>query len=280
MKIYAPAKINLFLEVKNRRPDGYHNIESLMQAVSLYDEITIRPSAKLEFNCLGRELTSDEKNLAFKAAILLKNELNIEKGARIVLRKRIPLGAGLGGGSSDSAAVLKGLLKLWKKKIEPQRLLKIAKELGADVPFFLACGTSIVRGIGERVEMLKKLKKTLFLVVYPGVSVPTSWAYSKLRFPLTNAQKITKIKKSVLSGSSHRNWEGGMFNRFESVVLGSYPQISRVKKFLENSGIKAMMSGSGSAVFGILDNAVQGEKIKKQLRKINGRWRVWTVSSV
>jgi 4-diphosphocytidyl-2-C-methyl-D-erythritol kinase len=184
MKILAPAKINLFLEVKNKRKDGYHNIESIMQAVSLYDKLTITPNrGGIILKCSDKNLPTDEKNLAFRAAILLQNKLNISKGADIYLEKNIPIGAGLGGGSSDAAAVIKGLLRLWKRKLPDRVILALAKKLGADVPFFIMGGAAVATGIGEKLTKIKSVDTAGFLLVNPGFPIATKQVYNSLRFP-------------------------------------------------------------------------------------------------
>ncbi|MCX5782479.1 MAG: 4-(cytidine 5'-diphospho)-2-C-methyl-D-erythritol kinase [Elusimicrobia bacterium] len=279
MKILAPAKINLFLEVKNKRADGYHNIESIMQSVSLYDELEFKPAEeKISLKCNLKNLPNDERNLVVKAAKLLKKELKTQKGARIHLKKNIPLGAGLGGGSSDAAAALKGLLKLWKLKISPKKLVKIAAKIGADVPFFLNCGTAVAKGIGDILKSIKKVKKTYFVLVFPNFGVSTPSVYKKLHFPLTSRQKINKIKFHLESLKDSKIWGRLLYNRLEEVVLPKYPKVAFIKKKIENFGYKSLMSGSGSTVFGIVPSLEEGQRLKKKL--LSYKWKVWVVESL
>ena len=279
MKILAPCKINLFLEVKNRRPDGYHNIESIMQAVSLYDELEFKAAKKgVSLRCNIPGLPTDDRNLVIKAATLLKKELKVDLGARITLKKRIPMGAGLGGGSSDAAATLKGLLKLWKKKISSKKLTKIAASIGADVPFFLKGGTAVARGIGERIIPIKNVKKSYFVIVYPGFGVATKWAYEKLRFPLTNKRKINKIRALLGSSRSSREWGSYIYNRFEEAVFPKYPEILLIKKKIRSIGHESLMSGSGSSIVGVVLSRIAGERLKQTL--LSPKRRVWVVESL
>jgi 4-diphosphocytidyl-2-C-methyl-D-erythritol kinase len=279
MKILAPAKINLFLEVTGRRPDGYHTLASVMQTVSLYDEITIVPHpSRLSLKCNRPDLPVDERNLALKAALRLKEALGVEAGATITLKKNIPLGAGLGGGSSDAAAVLKGLLKLWKKRIPREKLVKIAAGLGADVPFFLQGGAAVARGIGEKLEPIKGVPRAWFILVYPGFPVSTAWVYQNLCFPLTRKQKITTMKHLLQLNSPPDSWGRRMFNRLEDVVLPKYSDIRRIKETLEGLGCPSLMSGSGSTVFCMVPSLHEGERMRMKLKR--GYGDVWLVQSV
>jgi 4-diphosphocytidyl-2-C-methyl-D-erythritol kinase len=279
MKILAPAKVNIFLEVVNRRKDGYHNIESVMQAVSLFDEITITPSAKkLTLKCSLKELPADQSNLALKAAILLKNESKIKSGANIYLNKKIPLGAGLGGGSSDAAAVLKGLLLVWRKKLSNEKLLEIAEKLGSDVPFFVFGGAALVRGKGEKLEKLKKIEAASLLLVNPGFGVATKTVYKSLRFPLTKKQKINRILELLKASKPPAQWGKEMFNRLEEAVLPVYPEIGRIKDIFKAHGCDCLMSGSGSTVFGIVPGRKIGLKIKAVFD--NSGYKSWLVKTI
>ena len=279
IKILAPAKINLFLEVKNRRPDGYHNIDSVMQAVSLCDRITIVPDkTDLSLRCSLPELPCDEKNLALKAALRLKKELGVATGARITLEKNIPLGAGLGGGSSDAAAVLKGLLRLWKRSMPEKDLVKLAAGIGADVPFFFKGGAASVKGIGDIVEPLGKVPTAWFILINPGFGVPTPLVYQNLRLPLTKRRKINRIKQLLVQGIPPAAWGRHLFNRLEEEVLPNYPEIRYIKGILEGMNLDCLMSGSGSTVFGLLPSYEKGREIKSKLTQ--HKWGVWVVKSV
>lgn len=278
MKILAPAKINLYLEVINRRKDGYHNLETIFQTVSLYDELMFKKRAEgIAVKCNCMELRSDDSNLVFKAARLLKERLGITSGIEITLKKRIPMGAGLGGGSSDAAATLKGLLKFWKKSLPQKELVKLASGLGADVPFFLFGGAAEAKGIGDRIKPLKKLKPMWFLLVNPGFPVPTPGVYRRLKFPLTNKRKIYKIRQLLVCGSSPKTWGKYIFNRLEEAVLPYHGAIRDIKDTLERMGCRSLMSGSGSTVFALMSSSAEGERVKQKLKRFP--WDVWLVRS-
>jgi len=279
MKILAPAKINLFLEVTGRRKDGYHNIVSLMQTVGLYDRIILKPrKSGITLNCDSKELRNIKTNLAYKAAILLKNELKYTGGADIYLEKHIPIGAGLGGGSSDAAAVLKGLLKLWKRGLPENRLLALAGTLGADVPFFVSGGTAVARGIGEKLINVRDLRPCLILLVNPGFGVATKQVYNNLRFPLTKKQKINKILRLLKGKKTPQEWGKSMFNRLEEAVLPEYPEIVRIKQVFKQHGCDSLMSGSGSSVFGIVRTKTIAESIRPDLKRSG--WKSWLVRTI
>lgn len=225
-----------------------------------------------------KELPADRSNLALKAAILLKNELKIRSGAKIFLKKRIPLGAGLGGGSSDAAAVLKGLLMLWRKKLSREKLLEIAEKLGSDVPFFIFGGILIARGKGEKLEKLNTIKAANILLVNPGFGIATKKVYKNLRFPLTKKQKINKILKLLKAPKTPPKWGKEMFNRLEEAVLPRYPAIGRIKDVFQAHGCSCLMSGSGSTVFGIISEKEIGLKIKKIFE--NSGYKSWLVKTI
>jgi 4-diphosphocytidyl-2-C-methyl-D-erythritol kinase len=268
MKVRAPAKINLFLEVVRRRKDGYHDIETVFQTVSLFDELTFSKRAEdgIELDCGGAKLSGGPDNLVYRAAELLKSRLGVKQGVKITLKKRIPMGAGLGGGSSDAAATLKGLLKLWHRRLPAKELVKMASSLGADVAFFLYGGTAAASGVGDRVKRLKPIKSTWFLLVNPRIHIPTPMVYKRLQFPLTNKQKINKIE-----------WRNCLFNRLEEAVLPRFGAVRKIKDVLGRLGCPGLMSGSGSTVFAPVPSKTEGERMRKELKRFP--WDVWLVRS-
>jgi 4-diphosphocytidyl-2-C-methyl-D-erythritol kinase len=278
MQIFAPAKLNLFLEIINRKKNGYHNIETIFHTIGLYDKIIIEPqSDKLTISSSQKSLPTGLDNLALKAAYLLKEKLKSKSGAKIYIEKHIPVGAGLGGGSSDAAAVLLALPILWKRKVSNKELHKIAIKLGADVPFFLNKGTYRASGIGERLKKLKGVKPAWFVIIYPKVGVQTAWAYKNLHFPLTNRQKINKIMQQLVKGASSKVWGRYLFNRLEEPVLKNRPEILNIKNTLKTMGLLNMMSGSGSTVFALVSSRAEGEKVRSGLKKFP--WDVFLVRS-
>ncbi|OGS18377.1 MAG: 4-(cytidine 5'-diphospho)-2-C-methyl-D-erythritol kinase [Elusimicrobia bacterium RIFOXYA2_FULL_50_26] len=279
MKFLAPAKINIYLEITGRRPDGYHTLETIFQTVSLYDTLAFEPKkSALTLTCDDKDLPCDETNLALRAAVLLRDKNGVKAGAEIHLQKRIPMGAGLGGGSSDAAAVLKGLRKLWGLDVTDTALSELAVQLGADVPFFLKGGTVLGTGIGECLELVKNVLPASYLLVYPGFGVPTADVYRKLKLPLTRKRKITKIKNLLETGSVPDVWSRYMFNRLEEVVLPEFRMVRHARDVLKSFGCPTLMSGSGSTVFAVVPSLQRGEEIKSQLKKYP--WKIYPVQTV
>ncbi|MDR1196027.1 MAG: 4-(cytidine 5'-diphospho)-2-C-methyl-D-erythritol kinase [Endomicrobium sp.] len=280
IKIQAPAKINLYLEIIGKRPDGYHNLESVMQTVSLFDDITVEDiSSGIILECDNANIPSDSSNLAYKAALSLQKHFDIQKGVKITLKKEIPTGAGLGGGSSDAAAVIKALVKLWGIKASKPELESIAAGLGADVPFFLTGGTAVCKGIGEIVFPLANIRKMPIILVNPGFGVSTPSVYRNVEFPLTKPRKIRIIERLICGGSFNKNDASKYcFNRLEEFVFPAYPEIAKIKSIMADLGCASLMSGSGATVFCILGSESQSETIKSKLREYH--WNTWTVYPV
>ncbi|MGC8736148.1 MAG: 4-(cytidine 5'-diphospho)-2-C-methyl-D-erythritol kinase [Dissulfurimicrobium sp.] len=251
LTVKAPAKINLFLRIIKKREDGYHNIVTIFQKISLWDEITLAISKKergICLECSDDNLPGMEDNLAFKAAKAFLDYTGIDYGVYIKLKKQIPIGAGLGGGSSDAAAVLKGLNKLSGGLMNSDDLNGIGCRLGADVPFFMHDAASAIgTGVGNR---LKAIKIPLFhyLLVWPGFSISTKWVYE--HFELTTRPLDTIFDAEL---ALHvRRWT----NDLEMAVTPIYPQIKAIKNRLMELGAEtALMSGSGSTVFGVFSSA-------------------------
>lgn len=270
IKIEAPAKLNLFLEIESKRSDGYHNIESVFCLINLKDEIEFKKNKKgfVDFKCSEKSLES-EKNLAYLAIETMREKYKIRDGVDVKLLKKIPWGAGLGGGSSDCAAALKGMIKLFGLKIPEKTLLEIGRSLGADVPFFLSgFKTAEVRGIGEKIKKIKFRKKFNILIVKPEFSIPTKWAYSRIKLPLTDRRKIDKIMSLIKNNAPLNRVSHEFFNRFETVVAKKYPSILMIKnELIKNGACGALMTGSGSAVFGVFETEEQMKKAAKNLPK-------------
>lgn len=281
MIVKAPAKINLYLEIINKRQDGYHNIESIMHTISLFDilELTEIQEDKIELICKNCNLPSnDKKNLVYKAVMKFKERYNINKGIKIKLTKNIPMGAGLGGGSSDAAATLLALNKIWNINDNIKHLEILGAELGADVPFFITGGTAKISGIGDIVEKIDSDLNYDFILVKPNFGVSTVYAYSKIKFPLTNPQKITTIINNVVKNTLDFDVAKVLFfNRFEEFVFSEYPEIKQIKKTLNELGCVSLMSGSGATVFGLVKDSNKINCIVDELKKYN--WNVWIASS-
>jgi len=259
IRLTAYAKINWFLEITGKLPNGYHTLDTIFQTISLGDRLTFKAGADLRLSCSDPMLPVDERNLAMKAAIRLREALKEKRGAVIHLEKLTPMGAGLGGGSADAAAVLKGLLKLWNRRAPAGLLQRIAVSLGADVPFFLEGGTCAATGIGEKLKPLKPISKTWLVIVWPGFGVATKEAYAKVKLPFPDP-----VKRKSNAPRSH------LFNRFESLVFPDHAKLPQLKQMLIDEGaVAAMMSGSGSAMFGIMPSQMAGKRL---LRKLKSRY--------
>ncbi len=268
MKLLAPAKINLFLKILGRRSDGYHDLSMVMEKISLCDEIVLEKIPN------GIELVNPipgvptEKNLVCRAAQAFKRS-----GVRIHLTKKIPMGGGLGGGSSDAAAVLKSLNRLWELNWPTEKLAEVGVRLGADVPFFLYDGPAKVEGIGDRISPLERLPKLSIILINPGIFVSTPWAYSAWdesrslapRNRLTQQNHDVRLPAALDFGGIIKL----LHNDFETVVFPKFPEIKEAKeKLLEVGAEGALMSGSGSSVFGLFETA---EKRDSAFEKLLGR---------
>lgn len=279
MKIRAPAKINLTLRVVGKRSDGYHLLDTIMLPVSLFDDVVVRKARwrkaaggdappPVRVICGHPLVPCDETNLAHKAATLLLGRLRHPVAVEIHIRKRIPVGAGLGGGSSDAAATLLGLNKLLKLRLTPACLEKIGLAIGADVPFFIRRRTARAQGIGEVLTPLCGVPRLWLIIVYPGVPISTSWVYRKLRPKLTKHSVNTSITPPFNEGSK---LDEVLVNDLEAVVIKRHPQIGEIKRKLSSVGAEAaLMSGSGSSVFGIFRSRRRAQEAFRRLRQEEG----------
>lgn len=251
----APAKINWFLSVLNKREDGYHNIVSLMQGVGLFDTLLFEESGKLEVISDISDLPA-EKNLVFKAAVLMQAFAGVRSGARITLKKDIPLSAGLGGGSSDAAYALIGLNRLWRLNLNAAQLRDIGAQLGSDVPFFVDDIFAVVQGRGDAITSLKDASEIPLLLVNPGIPVSAAWAYEELQVGLTNESVDIKLFCQSLNRKDFDALRSLQINDLEQPVLKSYMEVGRIKELLLAQGaVMAAMSGSGPTVFGVFRSA-------------------------
>jgi 4-diphosphocytidyl-2-C-methyl-D-erythritol kinase len=250
LHILCPAKINLFLHVRRRRPDGYHDLFSLMCRIGLYDRIELSAGGgPIRLECSDPALPAGEGNLAFRAARCFFDALGRPGGARIRLEKEIPAGAGLGGGSSDAAGVLLGLNRLHGEPLSGARLLALGKGLGADVPFFIFQSPALVSGIGERLERYAHIPPMIAVVVSPPLSVSTRMVYQNLNLQLTNRSKPptrAHLKTAAFDPLQH------LCNDLETVTLALHPELTAIKRrLIELGALGSLMSGSGSSVFGL-----------------------------
>jgi len=271
----APAKLNLGLKILRRRQDGYHEIVSVLQTVDLCDRLAFTPAGTGEtvVRCDHPDVPSGPENLVSRAVEVLRRETGVERGVRVDLDKRIPTGAGLGGGSSNAAATLRALDRLWGLRLGPDRLSALAAELGSDVPFFLAGGTAVATGRGERIQPVDWEDEFWYVLVYPGFPVSTAWAYENVRIGLTETEAYgTFLDFAEKSG---RICAGRLFdcleNDFLPVVEAAGGGVARILGALAAGGaVACSVTGSGSALFGVFREARQASAA---VVRVQGRGR-------
>jgi 4-diphosphocytidyl-2-C-methyl-D-erythritol kinase len=249
--IKAPAKLNIRLKVTGLRPDGYHELVSIMVPVGLYDILELRVpfDRRIQITCEDTDVPSDKNNLIYRAAESFMYRTGLDEGASINLQKKIPVSAGLGGGSSDAAATLLALNRIYSNPLSDPDLHALAVKLGADVPFFLNCRPSLATGIGEILSPIPNWPELWYIVVVPPFKVSTSWAYQNLRLRLTTDEYIDIFEMLKKGNYSISNI---LENDLEKVTSASFPIINTLKKSLMDAGAEgAIMSGSGPSVFGI-----------------------------
>jgi len=270
IRLKARAKINLSLDVTGRRDNGYHDVRMVMQSIGIYDSITIRKTGEpgITFECNLKFLTEPESNLAYRAAKLLMDEFGISEGVHIDLLKFIPVAAGMAGGSTDAAAVLYGVNRLFELGLDERQLCERGVKLGADVPFCIMRGTVLSEGIGEILTPLPAAPQCHVIVAKPSISVSTKLVYEALdskeivNHPDVDAQ-IEAIKRGDLMGVVNT-----LGNVLEDVTIPMHPVITDIKrKFLEDGALGAMMSGSGPTVFAIFDDETTAQKALINMRE-------------
>jgi len=269
IRIPAYAKVNLRLEVLGKRADGYHELRTIFQTVSLHDTLEFRPSRRpgITLQIQGNDKLAQEdleKNLVYRAVDALRREIRVRSGVAITLRKKIPAGRGLGGGSSDAAAALLGYLQFTREKLETPRLLDIAASLGADVPFFLFGGTALGISKGEEIYPMPNAPRRTLLIVSPAdIHVPTPDAYRWLHAPelasLTKSAANHKLFKfCALCWSAQEIF---LSNDFEAAVFQRHPRLGKIKRELLHRGAsEALLAGSGSAVFGVFPSPAKARR--------------------
>ena len=277
------AKINLTLRVLGRRADGYHELQTVFQTISLHDELTFsaRDDARIELACDAPGIPRDETNLVHRAAVALRERYGTSRGASVELRKKIPAGGGLGGGSSNAAVALMGLARLWEIETGRRTLAEIGAGLGADVPFFLKGGTALGTGRGTDIHPLADLPPKHLLLITPDINVSTAEAYKSLNAPaltkpLSPVNLAVSRAQAEISGSLHAVLE----NDFERVVYRLYPEIERARSSLVAAGAKgALLSGSGASVFALFDSLDERERARGRLH-IETNWQVFSCTTL
>lgn len=266
ISLKAPAKINLYLYVLGKRPDGYHDIESLMQAIDLCDEITLEKSDTIELTCSDPSIPSGPENLAFKAAALLQSRFYFP-GVRINLVKNIPSGAGLGGGSSDAAFVMRGILRLYGLQPSADELSEIAASVGSDVPFFLTRGQALIGGRGEIVKPMILPLGYEVVVVSPPISVSTAEVYGSVKLGLTSRSGHHLLSINIDLSRLMRASEK-FRNDLEEIVISKHPDLVDLKRSLLGTGaFMSSMTGSGSSFYGLFARGTSPIETLKDLEE-------------
>jgi 4-diphosphocytidyl-2-C-methyl-D-erythritol kinase len=277
------AKINLTLRVLGRRADGYHEIETVFQTVTLHDRLTFaaRGDARIELVCDAPAVPCDETNLVHRAAVALRERYGAGRGARINLEKKIPAGGGLGGGSSNAAVALVGLARLWEIETDRSALAEIGATLGADVPFFLTGGTALGTGRGTDIHALPDVPPKQLLIVTPPIEVSTAAAYKSLNSrALTKAVAPANLAVSRAQAEISGSPQAALRNDFEPVVYDLHPEIGRARDALKAAGASgALLSGSGASVFGLFENAEKRDGARGSLRVESG-WRIFACETL
>ena len=271
IQLKALAKITLGLDVLRRREDGYHEVKMIMQTIGLHDDLEIRktktPGIQVKTNLYY--LPTNENNLVYKAAKLLMDEFQIQDGVSIQLKKRIPVAAGMAGGSSDGAAVLWGINQMYGLGLSMQALMERGVRLGADVPYCIQRGTALAEGIGEKLSVLPPMPKCTILIAKPGISVSTKFVYENLHANDLKPEQHPDVDSMI---EAMRQKDLGLLcsrmgNVLETVTIPAYPVINEIKRtMMDNGAIGSMMSGSGPTVFGIFDSPVAAKQAMKAVR--------------
>ena len=269
MREKAYAKVNITLDVVGKREDGYHLLKMIMQNIDIYDVITIgKIKSGIEITCNKPYVPTDERNLAYKAAKLFKDTFNITSGVSINIKKNIPVAAGLAGGSTDCAAVLKIMNKLFQVNADNEKLMELGVKLGADVPYCIDGGTALCEGIGEVLTTLKPFKNHIIVLVKPPFGVSTKEVYKN--FDLGRVKNHPETDKVIAYMNEDNLYEvaKNMKNLLENVTLKKHKVISSIKSEMESLGaIKAMMSGSGPTVFAFFDDMMKAQRCYDEMKK-------------
>lgn len=272
MRLKALAKINLGLDVIRRREDGYHEVKMIMQTIRLYDRIVMRkrrePKIQVKTNLFY--LPENENNLVYKAAKLLIEEFKIQQGVQIDLQKFIPVAAGMAGGSSDAAAVLYGMNRMFHLGLSLEELMERGVKIGADVPYCLMRGTALAEGIGEQLTKLSPVPQCKILIAKPAISVSTKFVYENLKLDENTVHPDIDLLIQDIETKNLASLAAHMGNVLESVTIPNYPVIAQIKEqMIKDGALNAMMSGSGPTVFGIFDDKEKAEVAYKRMLEGN-----------
>ena len=270
MRLQAFAKFNLGLDVLGKREDGYHEVRMIMQTIRMYDQLDMRKSVEpgIHLTTNKKYIPVDENNLVWRAAKLMMDTCGIIEGVSIHLHKVIPVAAGMAGGSSDAAATLVGMNRLFHCGLSKEKLMELGVQIGADVPYCVLRGTALAEGIGEKLTVLPPMPDCWILIGKPGISVSTKYVYTTLDLNTDTVHPdIDGMKKALEDGNLYGITER-MGNVLQDVTIPAYPEVERIKEQMKTLGaVNAMMSGSGPTVFGIFDNEEKAQKACQKLRE-------------
>ena len=270
MRLQAFAKINLGLDVLGKREDGYHEVRMIMQTIRMYDQLDMRKSVEpgIHLTTNKKYIPVDENNLVWRAAKLMMDTCGIMEGVSIHLHKVIPVAAGMAGGSSDAAATLVGMNRLFHCGLSKEKLMELGVQIGADVPYCVLRGTALAEGIGEKLTVLPPMPDCWILIGKPGISVSTKYVYTTLDLNTDTVHPdIDGMKKALEDGNLYGITER-MGNVLQDVTIPAYPEVERIKEQMKTLGaVNAMMSGSGPTVFGIFENEEKAQEACQKLRE-------------
>ncbi len=275
----APSKINLGLRILGKRENGYHTIQSIFQTVGLYDDLRLSPSNETGLSCTDPGIPTGTDNLVLKADELFKKHTGLKKNVHFHLKKRIPVGAGLAGGSSDAAAALRGLRRFSGGEISDAVLRDYASELGSDIPFLINGGTAVVGGRGEVISEVEWQFDFTYVLVYPGFSVSTRWAYRNLEKLNDEKDLYNEMIVKLKAGKPDAElFFRALRNDFETVVFHRYPKLEKIKSDLLKHGSRAsVMTGSGSCILGVFEDEFNALECARIFESKSKKYRVFTV---
>ncbi len=279
LTLKAYAKINVGLRITGQRDDGYHSIKTLYQTVNIYDEVklNLKDEQGVTFNWQGEKVPDGDDNICSKAANSFFEFIGEEKGVNIELEKTLPVGSGLGGGSSDAACVIRGLNELIDTKLSLKNMEDIASELGADIPFFIRGGCQYAEGIGDELSPGELSEEWVLLLVVPDIHIDTSWAYQGIH-PLSLTRNINDVNLASFPHNGDAKNRKMFRNDFEPLVFSKYPEIGEIKKSLLKSEAEfASLSGSGSAVYGLYETT---EMAEKAMKLVSREYKSWVLTLV
>ena len=269
MRMKAYAKVNISLDIVGKREDGYHLLEMIMQSIDLYDEIVIEKQKKeITIKCNKPYVPTDERNLAYKAAQLFIEKYNIDSGVNINIKKNIPVAAGLAGGSTDCAAVLKIMNKLFQVNADNEKLMELGVKLGADVPYCIKGGTALCKGIGEEVTALKGFKDKVIVLVKPPFGVSTNSVYQEFNIEKARNHPNTNLIIDAINNDNLKMVCDNMKNLLENVTLRKHKILINIKEEMRyNGAMGTMMSGSGPTVFAFFDDMLKAQRCFEKMKE-------------